>query len=141
LSHKLKAMLMGACLGTFLVVSLLVIAGAGGVTTAMAAGDEVKVITNIQDWQHPVKKVLEKHQVVLSKVELHHKTYPVFYVRFPADPRFAHNDKFFKPLYYETLQANGFWNYAFVDQSFDCRINIGWDKATRTLTENLEDLK
>jgi hypothetical protein len=141
LPDKVQVRSPGACLGTFLVVSLLVIAGAGGVTTAMAAGDEVRVITNIQDWQHPVKKVLEEHRVVLSKVELHHKTYPVFYVRFPADPRFAHNDKFFKPLYYETLQANGFWNYAFVDQSFDCRINIGWDKATRTLTEDLEDLK
>ncbi|HZK14298.1 MAG TPA: hypothetical protein VFC55_07250, partial [Desulfobaccales bacterium] len=73
---------------------------------------EVTVITNIKEWHHPVKDILNKQNVILYKVELYNKTYPIFYVRFPYDPRLAHNDKYFKPLYYETLKANGFWNYS-----------------------------
>ena len=82
-----------------------------------------------------------KHQVILYKVELHNKTYPIFYVKFPYDPWFGHNDKFFKPLYYETLKANGFWDYSFIDQNFHCKVNITWDKKLKTLTESLEDIK
>ena len=106
----------------------------------ISLANEVIVISNIQDWHHPVKIILNKHKVVLNKVELRNKTYPIFYVRFPYDPRLGHNDKYFKPLYYETLKANGFWDYAFIDRSFQCRINITWDKKSKTLTENLDDI-
>ena len=108
------------------------------VTVAMA--NEVKVITDIAHWQHPVKAVLQKHKVQLYKVELHNQTYPIFYVKFPYDPIFGHNDNYFHPLYYETLAANGFWNYAFVDREYGYRINITWDGKTKTLSENIEDL-
>jgi hypothetical protein len=108
------------------------------VDTSLAGN--VTVISNIEEWQHPVKDILQKHKVILYKVELHNKTYPIFYVRFPYDPRLGHNDKYFKPLYYETLRANGFWNYSFIDRSFQCRINITWDKKSRTLAESLDDL-
>ena len=101
---------------------------------------EVTVISNIQEWQHPVKDILNRHKVILYKVELYNKTYPFFYVRFPYDPRLAHNDKYFKPLYYETLKANGFWDYSFIDRSFRCKINITWDKKSKTLTESLDDI-
>jgi hypothetical protein len=101
---------------------------------------EVTVISNIKEWHHPVKDILTKQIVILYKVELLNKTYPIFYVRFPYDPRLAHNDKYFKPLYYETLKANGFWNYSFIDRSFQCKINITWDKKSRTLTESLDDI-
>lgn len=107
----------------------------------ISLASEVTVISNIKEWQHPVKDILIKHKVILYKVELHNKTYPIFYVRFPYDPRLSHNDNYFKPLYYETLKANGFWNYAFVDRSFQCRINITWDKKSRTLTESLDDIE
>ena len=106
----------------------------------ISLASEVTVISNISQWRHPVKDILYKHKVILNKVELHHKTYPIFYVRFPYDPRLGHNDKYFKPLYYETLKANGFWNYAFIDRSFQCRINITWDKQSKTLTESLDNI-
>ena len=107
----------------------------------IATADDVTVINNIQEWTHPVKDVLIKNKVILFKVELYHKTYPVFYVKFPYDPWLGHNDNFFKPLYYETLKANGFWDYSFVDHSFRCKITIKWDKKSKTLTESLDDLK
>lgn len=106
----------------------------------ISLANEVTVISNINEWRHPVKDILNKQKVILYNVELHNKTYPIFYVRFPYDPRLAHNDKYFKPLYYETLKANGFWNYSFIDRSFQCRINITWDKKSRTLTESLDDI-
>ena len=104
------------------------------------AGD-LKTITNIKEWDHPVKGVLQKHKVEILKVELHNQTYPVFYVKFPYDPWLGHNDNYFKPLYYETLKANGFWDYALVDQSSEVRITIKWDKKTKTLAEGMESIK
>jgi hypothetical protein len=107
----------------------------------IAKADDVTVISDIKEWQHPVKDVLNKHKVILYKVKLYNKTYPIFYVKFPYDPWLGHNDKFFKPLYYETLRANGFWDYSFIDPSFQCKINIKWDKQSKTLTESLDDFK
>jgi hypothetical protein len=141
LSQKIKSVLPVAVMRAFLVGSLLVCMAGSFFDGAMARAGDVTMITNIKEWQHPVKDVLAKHKVILYKVELHNKTYPVFYVRFPYDPWFGHNDKFFKPLYYETLKANGFWDYSFIDQSFNCKINIKWDKSTKTLSEGMDDLK
>jgi hypothetical protein len=117
-----------------IVISNFLIAG-------ISFADDIKVISDIQQWQHPVKHILYKYKVIVYKVELHNKTYPIFYVKLPYDPRLAHNDKYFKPLYYETLKANGFYNYLFVDRSFQCRINITWDKKSKVLSESLVDLE
>lgn len=124
----------------FIMGSLIFFIASMFLAVDISLASEVTVISNIKEWQHPVKDILIKHKVILYKVELHNKTYPIFYVRFPYDPRLSHNDNYFKPLYYETLKANGFWNYAFVDRSFQSRINITWDKKSRTLTESLDDI-
>ncbi len=50
----------------------------------------------------------------------------------------GHNDNYFHPLYYDTLAANGFWNYAFADRQDGHRINITWNKQTKTMSENIE---
>jgi hypothetical protein len=121
-------------------VSLLLFVISVFLVVGISHADEVTVISNIKEWHHPVKDIFNKQNVILYKVELHNKTYPIFYVRFPYDPRLAHNDNYVKPLCYETLKANGFWNYAFIDRSFQCRINITWDKKSKTLTESLDDI-
>jgi len=111
-------------------------------TTGIAWGDNVTIITDMAEWKHPVKDVFIKYKVKISKVELYNNnTYPIFYVSFPYDPWLGHNDSYFKPLYYETLKANGFWDYSFIDHDSNLRINIGWDKKTKTLTEGQVDLK
>ncbi|MFZ2087892.1 MAG: hypothetical protein WAU47_04900 [Desulfobaccales bacterium] len=109
--------------------------------TPNAAADDVKVINDINTWSHPVKKVFQKHEVVIKKVELHNQTYPVFYVELPYDPKFRHNDRFFRPLYYEILKANGFWDYSLVDPLSEVRINIKWNKKTKALSEDMEGIK
>ncbi len=129
----LKHMVIMGSLIFFIVSSVFVVGNT-------RAGD-FTVITNIKEWQHPVKDVFNKHKVILYKVELYNKTYPVFYVQFPYDPHFAHNDNYFKPLYYETLKAKGFCDYSFIDRDFQCKINIKWNKKSKTLTEGVEDFR
>ena len=138
--NKINSMLPIIVRGGVIIGSLFLLIISNLLAVNISLANEVTVIRNIQEWHHPVKDVLNKHKVILYKVELHNKTYPIFYVRFPYDPRLAHNDKYFKPLYYETLKANGFWDYAFIDHSFQCRINITWDKKSKTLTESLDDI-
>jgi hypothetical protein len=141
LLHKIKSVLRLILRGGLIVVSLLFFVIGIFLAADISLAGEVTVISNIEEWHHPVKEVLKKHKVILYKVELHNKTYPFFYVRFLYDPRLGHNDNYFKPLYYDTLKANGFWNYAFIDRSFACRISLNWDKKSRTLSENLEDIR
>ena len=140
LLHKIKSVLPVILRRMLIMGSLFLFIISIFLAVDISLAGEVTVISNIQEWHHPVKDILIKHKVILYKVELHNKTYPIFYVRFPYDPRLAHNDKYFKPLYYETLKANGFWNYSFIDRSFQCRVNITWDKKSKTLTESLEDI-
>ena len=140
LLNKIKSVLPVILRRILIVGSLFFFIISNFLAVDISLAGEVTVISNIQEWQHPVKDILNKHKVILYKVELHNKTYPIFYVRFPYDPRLGHNDKYFKPLYYETLKANGFWNYSFIDRSFQCKINITWDKKSKTLTESLDDI-
>jgi hypothetical protein len=141
LSHAIASRMAVAVRRTLMAGSLIVVMISSLLALEISIAGEVTAINNIKEWKHPVKDVLLKHNIVIYKVEIYNKTYPVFYVKFPYDPWLGHNDKFFKPLYYETLQANGFWDYSFVDRSSQCKINIKWDKPSKTLTESLEDLK
>jgi hypothetical protein len=140
LLHKIKSVLPVIFRHILIRGSLLLCIISIFLAMDMSLASEVTVISNIKEWHHPVKDILTKHKVILYKVELRNKTHPIFYVRFPYDPRLGHNDKYFKPLYYETLKANGFRNYAFIDRSFQCKINITWDKKSRTLSESLDDI-
>jgi hypothetical protein len=109
---------------------------------SIAISGNVTVIEDIKEWKHPVKNIFTKYNVIIYKVELYNNnTYPIFYVEFKYDPRFSHNNRYFNTLYYETLKANGFWDYSFISRDFNCKIDIKWDKKSKTMTENLEDLK
>jgi hypothetical protein len=138
---KAAALLQLPSIHALLAGCLMLMVSSGFLLAVSVMASDVKTITNIKEWHHPVKAVLQKHHVEIFKVELHNQTYPVFFVKFPYDPWLAHNDKYFKPLYHETLKANGFWDYALVDQSSGVRINIKWDKRTKTLSEGLESTK
>jgi hypothetical protein len=140
LLHKIKSVLLVISRRIFIMGSIFFFIISNFVAMDISLAEELSVITNITEWHHPVKDILNKHNVIIYKVELRNKTYPIFYVRFPYDPSLAHNDKYFKPLYYETLKANKFWNYSFIDRSFQCKVNITWDQKSKTLTESLDDV-
>jgi hypothetical protein len=104
-----------------------------------AAADRV-VIDNVHAWQHPVKQVFQEMNVTLYKVELlQNRTYPVFHVKFPYDPHLGHNDKYFRTLYQKTLKANGYWSYAFVAPEDRVRVRVTYDRAAKTMREQVED--
>ncbi len=119
------------------IISLLIIFSAGPISTA----GNMTGVENIQTWKHPVKEVFQKHKVKLHKIELlNNKTYPVFYVTFPYDPHVKHNKPYFISLYYDTLKANGFWKYSFISLDDNLKINLKWNKKTKTVEEDVQDI-
>lgn len=72
-------------------------------------------LLDLAAWQHPTRPVIEQAQGVIRFVMLcSGDTYPVFGVEFPFDPRAATNDYFY-PLYGKVFQANGRWEYSFLE--------------------------
>ncbi len=72
---------------------------------------------DLKTWQHPTRKVLEKHKVVLRRLQLcNGNIYPVFYVSVPYDPQ-GQTKSYFLPLYDDMRVANGGHALAFVMES------------------------
>lgn len=71
---------------------------------------------DLENWQHPTRKVLLERGVILKKVELcNDGKYPIYHVRLPYDPGGQTQD-YFNPLYVAMYGANGKWPYAMVDE-------------------------
>jgi hypothetical protein len=119
----------------FTILSLLI-------TTANADNrTEISTISDISAWKHPVHEVLAKHNVGLAKVELHdNKRFPVFFVKFPYDPQSSAASGYFHKLYLDVLEANGFWEYAFNDEIDGLLITIHWDKKSKKMTIDHEEI-
>jgi hypothetical protein len=74
-----------------------------------------------------------KAKVGLSELHLCNKTYPVFFVSVPYEPRSSHTDSYFIPLYANVCKANGQWPYAFVSKDDGFIVSVGCPKAGGTL--------
>ena len=100
------------------------------------------VITDIAAWKHPIKEVLAKNKVQLSKVELaKNRQYPILYVTFPYDPQSSQTTDYFNQLYTEILAANGWWSYALHDEQDQIQIEINWDKSKRLMSTDIVPLQ
>ena len=109
--------------------------------TALGA-DDVVVIDDIANWRHPTKDVLSKWKIKLTKVELlNHRVYPVFYLDdFPFDPIMGWgNAKEMSRLEAELFSANGKHDYALELKHDNLRVNVTYNRATRTLEEEIID--
>lgn len=109
-----------------------------------AAAEEAysKVIVHLASWRHPAKDVLARHKVVLKKVALlRNDTYPVFFVDLPCDPQTSASRSFYHALYLELLEANGHCDYALESECDRIRIQIKWDKARETISEDIVPLQ
>lgn len=73
---------------------------------------------NLEHWQHPTRKLLDKAGANIKAVYLCNKTYPVFVANFPYDPM-GDTASFFNPFYYELLQANAKWPYSIISEDTD----------------------
>jgi hypothetical protein len=72
--------------------------------------DDRTVITDIRNWEHPTKKVFESYGFKITKVEILHKVYPVFYVQ-PNNACSIDSTQLLK----EIASQNGYWDYKIVD--------------------------
>ncbi|MCE5243671.1 MAG: hypothetical protein ABFD98_19610 [Syntrophobacteraceae bacterium] len=101
-----------------------------------------KVIVHLASWRHPAKDVLARHKVVLRKMAfLRNNTYPVFFVDLPYDPQTNASRSFYHALYLELLEANGHCDYALASERDRIRIQIKWDKARETISEDIVPLQ
>ena len=97
-------------------------------------------ITDLASWKHPVKAVLQRNKVKLSKVEIStdrkhpEQKYFVFYVSLPYDPQSSQTTSYFNKLYTGILQGTGQADYALQDEDDHVRIEVTWNKALRKMS-------
>ncbi len=100
------------------------------------------VVTDIESWHHPVKKVFRDHNLKLTKVELMwNKEFPVFHVAtLEGDPVEGASDAYFHPILEDILEANGRWSYKIVSDDYRDGFLVLYDAKTHTmLRQPVED--
>ncbi|KOF57392.1 MULTISPECIES: hypothetical protein [Clostridium] len=83
-----------------------------------------EVITDIDNWSHPVKEVFKAEDIKLNKVELKdNKTYAIFYISLNKDLN-DENKSYYSSLMEKIAAANGYWNYEVKDENKDIDIKV-----------------
>ena len=115
-------------------------AGGGLLPLARARyGDDCKPV-DLAGWTHDTKPVLRDHGVTIRALALcHDKTWPVFGVDLPYDPRLGGNDDFFLGFYDAMFRANGKWDFSLADQGFGALVEVR-GRGRDSLTIDLHDL-
>ena len=91
------------------------------------------IIEDISNWRHPVKKIFEKYQVTVDRVELLDKdTYPIFYVWFPKDLSTGEINGFLV-LIQDVAKANAYWDYQIVDIKREILIKVQCSKSQKKI--------
>lgn len=76
-------------------------------------------------WRHPVRDVLQRYKVGLSRVRLcNADRYPIFDVDLQYDPQGQTAD-FYRPFYRDMNKANGGWPYSLISVRDEQVINVG----------------
>lgn len=94
-----------------------------------------EVITDIANWNHPVKDVLNKYNIRIMKIELlNNKQYPIFNVEFDPVYRLdTQGAKYFDTLLKSIASANGYWNFKVVDDKNKFVFDVECNKEKRML--------
>lgn len=95
------------------------------------------LVERYENWSHLVMAIFKKYGISIYKVSYSKDgTCPTFYAKFKysPDPRAPDAEAFHK-VYFDTLKANSYFPYAFVDEEDDMRINVGWEDKERTIME------
>lgn len=99
-------------------------------TTPSTENDD-EIITDIANWNHPVKEVFNAEEIKVDKVELkNNKTYAIFYVELTKDLN-DENKSYYVNLINKVAAANGYWDYEINDQNKNIDITVKCkDKAS-----------
>lgn len=97
-------------------------------TTPTKLEDKVNA-DDINNWEHPVKLVLQQNSIEIKKLELtKDKTYPTFFVKFPE---YFDEEYFIFKIVNEITKANAYWDYTLIDESRNIKIEVLNDKENR----------
>ena len=94
--------------------------------------NEKTIITDIKNWEHPVKTVFDNYSIELNKVELtKNMTYPTFYLE--------NSNRLLDECYYSDFmniaKANGFWSYKIIAEDSNVSIEVVCDRNKKRLIE------
>jgi hypothetical protein len=79
---------------------------------------------DLKQWAHPTKRVLDRKQIEIRKVELcNNDVYPIFTVSFRYDPQ-GPNDAYYNKLFVEMAAANGYHSFSFVDPTWSIIMDV-----------------
>lgn len=78
---------------------------------------EDTIITDINSWNHPAKKIFNDNSIKINKVELkENNKYPIFYVSLSRDLD-AQSKTYYLRLIKKVAAANSYWNYEIKDEN------------------------
>lgn len=109
-----------------------------GLTQARYGSDCAPV--DLAGWRHDTQPVMRKAGVTLHALVLcRGKSWPVFAVDLPADPRLGGNDGVLLPFYDAMFRANGDWDFTLVDRGFGAIVDVT-GRGRASLTVDVSDL-
>jgi|GEM_PF-5717319 len=91
------------------------------------------VITNIDNWSHPVKAIFKAEGININKVEFKdNKTYAIFYVSLNKDLN-NENKSYYSNILQKIAEANSYWDYEIKDENKDIDIKVKCNKDKKSI--------
>lgn len=90
-----------------------------------------------ENWNHPVKTILDQYNIKIIKVELlNKKVFPIFYVEFdPVYKLDSKGVKYFEVILKKIATANGYRNFKVVDEKNKLVFEVECDKDKKTISD------
>lgn len=99
--------------------------------------NDSNVITDIDNWSHPVKEIFNAESIKINKVELKdNKTYAIFYVSLNKDLN-NENKSYYLNILQKIASANSYWDYEIKDENKDIDIKVKCSKDKKSI-ESIE---
>lgn len=95
--------------------------------------NDSNVITDIDNWNHPVKAIFNAENIKINKVELKdNKTYAIFYVGLNKDLN-DENKSYYVSTLKKIASANSYWDYEIKDENKDIDIKVKCSKDKKSI--------
>ena len=85
-----------------------------------------KEIVDLDNWNHPTKKVFNDLGIDLYKVEIANQTYPIFYTNEENEDLIVGYD-----FLNELAKANGFWDFSIIKSFENQEVKVKCDKESK----------
>lgn len=95
--------------------------------------NDSNVITDIDNWSHPVKAIFNAEDIKINKVEFKdNKTYATFYVNLSKDLN-SENKSYYLNILQKIASANSYWDYEIKDENKDIDIKVKCNKDKKSI--------